>query len=250
MFLRFHSNEWPGSVVIMTGPPADPAADLVAVDQATARLLATLDTLDATAVAAPSQLPGWTRGHVLTHVARNADALVNVLTGRPMYHSEAAREADIERGAGRPLATQRDDVRDSAARLAETAVRLTPEQWQTTVTMRHGVTARAARIPFHRWLEVELHHVDLGAGRTVDDLPGAFVDRAMEYLAWRFDDRTDVPAVELRAEDGRTWRTGRRGDPPVVVAGAPAALVGWLSGRTAGSGLSTSGGTLPGLPPL
>jgi DNA-binding CsgD family transcriptional regulator len=28
----------------------------------------------------PSLLPGWTRGHVLTHVARNADALTNLLS--------------------------------------------------------------------------------------------------------------------------------------------------------------------------
>ena len=29
---------------------------------------------------APSALPGWTRAHVLTHLARNADAMVNLLT--------------------------------------------------------------------------------------------------------------------------------------------------------------------------
>ncbi|MEV0474381.1 maleylpyruvate isomerase N-terminal domain-containing protein, partial [Streptomyces prunicolor] len=28
-------------------------------------------------VAEPSRLPGWSRGHVLAHLARNADALVN-----------------------------------------------------------------------------------------------------------------------------------------------------------------------------
>ena len=28
----------------------------------------------------PSLLPGWSRGHVLTHLARNADAMVNLLT--------------------------------------------------------------------------------------------------------------------------------------------------------------------------
>jgi maleylpyruvate isomerase len=37
--------------------------------------------------AAPSALPGWSRAHVLTHVARNADAMINLLTwartGRP-----------------------------------------------------------------------------------------------------------------------------------------------------------------------
>ena len=29
----------------------------------------------------PSLLPGWTRGHVLNHLARNADAMVRTLSG-------------------------------------------------------------------------------------------------------------------------------------------------------------------------
>lgn len=232
--------------MIMTGP----VSDLAALEQATDRLLDTVDTLDEAAVAEPSALPGWTRGHVLTHLARNADALVNVLQGRPMYPSDAARDGDIDAGAGRPLADQRRDVRASADRLAATAAGLTAEQWQTTVTLRHGVTDRAESVPFRRWLEVELHHVDLATGRTVHDLPGAFVDRALEYLTRRFADRAEVPAVELRGEDGRSWHTGGSGGPRVVVAGPPAALVGWLSGRTSGSGLTTSGGALPVLPPL
>ena len=36
--------------------------------------------LDPGQVAGPSRLPGWSRGHVLSHLARNADALVNLLT--------------------------------------------------------------------------------------------------------------------------------------------------------------------------
>ena len=32
------------------------------------------------AFAKPSSLPDWTRAHVLTHVARNADAMVNLVT--------------------------------------------------------------------------------------------------------------------------------------------------------------------------
>ena len=44
-------------------------------------------------------LPGWTVGHVLTHVARNADAYTNLLTWArtgvetPAYASPEAREA-------------------------------------------------------------------------------------------------------------------------------------------------------------
>ena len=58
---------------------ADPLVLLDDVERATSRLLATAGSLDADP-SAPSLLPGWTRGHVLTHVARNADSLVNLLT--------------------------------------------------------------------------------------------------------------------------------------------------------------------------
>ncbi|ONK15161.1 maleylpyruvate isomerase family mycothiol-dependent enzyme [Streptomyces sp. MP131-18] len=235
----------------MTGP----AADLATLQDATDQFLAALEALDDGDVAAPSHLPGWTRGHVLAHLARNADALDNVLHGRPMYASEAARNGDIERDAHRPAAVHRADVRDSAARLARTAARLTGTDWQVTVTLRNGVTDSLDSIPFRRLTEIELHHIDLGIGRTVADLPGAFLDRSLDSLARRFAGHPALPPLELRAEDGRHWRTGGEsgeddgnGDRQVV-AGTPASLVGWLTGRTSGSGLTTAG-SLPAPPPL
>ena len=57
--------------------------------------------------ALPSLLPGWTRGHVLTHIARNADSFVRVLEaarrGEVVTQYEGGvdgRNADIEAGAG------------------------------------------------------------------------------------------------------------------------------------------------------
>ena len=80
-------------------------ADLLALDEATSRLVRTADALTDAEAAGPSLLPGWTRGHVLTHLARNADALVGLVDGAltgvaaPMYPSVEARAADIEAGA-------------------------------------------------------------------------------------------------------------------------------------------------------
>ena len=79
----------------MSGDPTARMADLQrALDEmaeATDRLLAGLDRLTERDVRGPSLLPGWTRAHVLTHLARNADGLAvlahNARTGedRPMY---------------------------------------------------------------------------------------------------------------------------------------------------------------------
>ena len=74
---------------------------LAAVDYATTRLYEIVEQMDDVAVRRPSLLSGWTRGHVLTHLARNADALVNLLTWaktgveHQTYTSGSDRNADI-----------------------------------------------------------------------------------------------------------------------------------------------------------
>src|SRR6266704_5264440 len=94
---------------------------------ATERLLGSAAALSDTQAREPSLLPGWTRGHVLTHIARNADGMVNLLhwartgTQTPMYASPESRAADIEAGAGaargRP-GRRRARVRGRAAAMA------------------------------------------------------------------------------------------------------------------------------------
>ncbi|AZQ71077.1 maleylpyruvate isomerase family mycothiol-dependent enzyme [Streptomyces luteoverticillatus] len=226
----------------------DHVHDLNAVREATDRLLTAAGTLDNAAVAQASRLPGWTRGHVLAHLARNADALVNVLEGRPMYASAEARDADIDNGAPRELTAQLDDLRSAAARFLDTAH--TPADWNRTVTLRNGVTDAAANIPFRRLIEVELHHVDLGIGYELEDLPAGFTTREIAFLADRFSGNADVPALRLVSTDGGTWTSGRAEGEPLTVTGTAPALLGWLAGRRDGAQLETGGAPLPVLPAL
>ncbi|MFB8179794.1 maleylpyruvate isomerase family mycothiol-dependent enzyme [Streptomyces sp. NPDC055966] len=226
----------------------DHAHDLACVRDATERLLTAVAKLDNASLAEPSRLPGWSRGHVLAHLSRNTDALVNVLEGRPMYASAEVRDADIERDAPRPLDVQLTDLRESAARLQ--ALGDAPADWSRTVELRNGVTDSASRVPFRRWAEVELHHVDLGIGYELEDLPAEFTEREIDFLARRFAGHKEVPSTSLSAGDGRNWTTGGGADgAPVAAHGTPADLLGWLAGRRDGSGLTTDG-TLPKLPPL
>ena len=82
---------------------------LEGLTKATARLIGDVGRLADADVREPSLLPGWTRGHVLTHLARNAQGGARLLgwawTGIPSYEypSVAARAAAIERGRGGPL---------------------------------------------------------------------------------------------------------------------------------------------------
>ncbi|MEU3755658.1 maleylpyruvate isomerase family mycothiol-dependent enzyme [Streptomyces olivoreticuli] len=227
----------------------DHVHDLASVREATDRLLSAVAKLDNGAVAEASRLPGWTRGHLFAHLARNADALANVLDGLPMYESAEAREAGIESGAPRPLDVQLADLRESADRFLETAG--ADADWTRTVTLRNGVTDAAARVPFRRLIEVELHHVDLNVGYELEDLPEEFTGRQIAYLAERFSGAAGLPPVTLTATDGRQWHTGGPEGPAVAVTGTAPALLGWLAGRgDKGAGLDTGGAPLPALPPL
>ncbi|KOU44080.1 mycothiol maleylpyruvate isomerase [Streptomyces sp. WM4235] len=230
----------------------DHVHDLRSLREATDRLLTAAAKLDNAALAEESLLPGWTRGHVLAHLARNADALVNVVEGRPMYVSGTARDADIERDAGRPLVEQLEDLRHSADRY-EAATEL-PQDWSRTVELRNGVTDSAARIPFRRLVEVELHHVDLGIGYGLADLPDGFTAREIEFLTDRWSGRQEVPPVTLVLGSGgpdRTWHIAGGEGAPVTVSGTGAELLGWLAGRgDLGAHLTVDGGSLPALPPL
>src|SRR5262245_29394288 len=89
-----------------------------------ARLLETVPTVTEEAARRPSQLPGWTVGHVLTHLARNADSHVRMLdaAARGEVADQYAgggdqRAADIEAGAGRPAHELAEDVRRTVAGL-------------------------------------------------------------------------------------------------------------------------------------
>ncbi|PBC81781.1 MULTISPECIES: maleylpyruvate isomerase family mycothiol-dependent enzyme [unclassified Streptomyces] len=247
----------------MTLTPPDFPHDVAAVREATDRLLVSVSTLDDAAIGEPSLLPGWTRGHVLAHLARNADALGNLLTWArtdvptPMYAGPEARAADIERGADRPLAAHLDDLRESAARFDKAMDALPRDRRAYQVEMRNNVVERADRLPLRRLAELELHHVDLGVGHTLDQLSPDFVERQLAFLATvKFAGHPELPPLELRSDDGRRWHTGRlatgpgAGDRPVVVTGSAVALVGWLTGRGESGKLDSHGSVLPVVPPL
>lgn len=221
------------------------------VDDATARLLRTVAGFDAADVAAASLLPGWTRGHVLTHLARNADAFVNLLTAArtgepiPMYASADARTADIEAGAGRPLAALLDDLRRSSERFAEAVDAMPVEAWAATVETRRGPWP-AATLVWGRLREIEVHHVDLTAGYRPADWPEAFGQRLLHEVATGLADRPDAPAMVLRIDGVRHELVV--GDPegtPTITGPAPE-LAAWLIGRSAGEVLTvTPDGPLP-----
>lgn len=221
----------------------DPLLLMVEVDRATDRLLRTATTLDETGVSGPSLLPGWTRGHVLAHLARNADSYVNLLTAArtgehlPQYTSRAARDADIERGARRTSAVHQVDLRESAARFADAADAMPAEAWAAAVESSRGRRAAAALV-WGRLREVEVHHVDLAAGYAPADWPEAFSQRLLHELVADLNERPDVPALVLSpTETARELILGKPAGT-TTVSGPAHELAGWLSGRAGGDRLT------------
>jgi maleylpyruvate isomerase len=150
------------------------------IDFATQRLTSTVIRLSADDVRRPSLLPGWSRGHVLAHLARGADAMRNLLawawTGAqtPAYASEAARQEDIALGAGRGVAELLADLVDSSVAFRSWALALPDRAWRVPVRVLAGPEFPAAQLLIRRLVEVELHHADLAAGYGPDSWPASF----------------------------------------------------------------------------
>jgi maleylpyruvate isomerase len=229
-----------------------PDAGLSEINAATERLMTTVRGFTDDDIAAPSLLPGWTRGHVLTHIARNADGLRNLLTWAatgvetPQYASSEQRNADIEAGARRSAAEQLADLQTSAVLFAEAVYAVPANRWHVIVRWLAGNERPARAILSARLREVEIHHVDLGADYTQADWPPDFADRLLDRIVPVFAQRDMEPVTLTSTDTGRTWHIGLGG---VRASGATADLAAWLIGRADGHTLSVEGGSLPKPPP-
>lgn len=221
-------------------------------ERGTALFLDTLDRVPDAGLAAASALPGWTRAHVVAHVAANAEALGNLVhwarTGEPtpMYSSPEQRAADIENGARRPAAELRAWVRRASAALADGMATLTDDQWRRQVRTAQGRTVPATEVPWLRSREVLIHAVDLRAGVAFADLPEDFLAALLDDIAARRS-ATPGPALRPTAPDGRAWTITGDGDP-VTVRGPLAELAAYLAGRAYRDLTVAGGGPIPDLP--
>jgi maleylpyruvate isomerase len=195
----------------------DPDESVERLRHAQDRLLERLADLTDEIARRPSLLPDWSVGHVLTHVARNADSVVRRLEGAARDEvvdqypgGLAGRTADIEAGAGRSAVDLLADVRITGRAVEAAATKLPAEAWQRLSRSVGGGLLPAEAVLRSRLREVEIHHVDLGLGYRPQDWPDEFVAETLTRELARLPVRTD-----------------------------PAQLLGWLTGR----------GPVPDLPP-
>jgi maleylpyruvate isomerase len=167
------------------------------------RFLSTTRALADDDVRCACALPGWTRAHLLSHVAQAADSRTRLLlaaqaglTGE-QYPSEQARDEAIEAGARRPAEIIRADAARAVAECL-TAMRLHPAGlWDAPALWLRGGRRPVRGVVASLRSELEYHHVDLAAGYAPDDWPAEFVATELRRVTALMDHRADAPSMTL-----------------------------------------------------
>jgi maleylpyruvate isomerase len=175
------------------------------------RLLTTAARLNEDQLRAPSRLTGWSRAHVLAHLARNADSHAWLFVGaeigesRRQYPEAGMRERDIESRSGLDRETLLEDLARSCRNLESAWKRLEEERWDFLADVSPGPRTMA-EILFRRLREVEVHLVDLDASYEASDWPEAYVEGELQRALHKLPRRADhAELVE--------WLIGRRSAP-------------------------------------
>src|SRR5262252_2614142 len=194
-------------------PPAPHSVDLTIsrIAEADGRLIASASALTDDQLRVPSLLPGWSRGHVLSHIARNADGLANLLTWArtgvetPQYESFEVRNAQIEDGSGRPGSEIIPDLSRSAENFISQAREMPDECWMAEVRGMRGPPHPGWYTLHRRLSEIEIHHIDLAAGYASADWPTWFVEEMLYDATGRLRGNAEAPSAVLTDSD-----TGRQ----------------------------------------
>jgi maleylpyruvate isomerase len=222
-------------------------AHLAELTSATHRLVRTVDAMPEQSYAEPSPLPGWSRGHVVAHLALNAEGLAGALRGLtegrsvPMYASQEARDDDIATLAGCEPTAVRGRLLGAVTDFVD-AVAAVPEEMANTMIDRTpgGRRFLARDVPLMRHREVEIHHADLGLDYSHADWPAEFCVRLIDSAVRRpYPDPLALHATDL----DRTWYVHEGGGP--TVSGTACDLGWWLTGRGSGAGLTCDDGPVP-----
>lgn len=200
---------------------------------------------------APSLLPGWSRAHVATHLARDADLLRELtrasLEGRePQLLDAGARFTALEQGADRDGLALQIDLDTSAGRLGQTWDDVV--DWQRPIHFEGGLSPLAL-LPLVRLHEICLHQLDLDRGFEVDQLDRTV---SMWLLAWVVRRRRATwrgPTILLHQDSGETTTVGDDSVDQRIgpVSASDARLWAWLSGRLSAAAVSGAAGYQPAL---
>lgn len=216
------------------------ASDIKAARATHECLITTLRELTDSTVRQASLLPGWTVGHVLTHLARQADGNIRIFEAAErgevaeQYPGGAVvRNADIDAGGGRPTGELVRDVVESCRRLEAAWGAAGEIAWESGTGDALIGPIPVADLVWIRRREVEIHHADLGLAYGFDDWPDDFVDQEFDRLIVDLPDRlaTGVVVRLHETDTGITWVVPQGGKHPTSVSAGRRRMLAWLFGR-------------------
>lgn len=186
-------------------------------------LLEAVDALDELSFAAPSTLPGWSRAHVVAHLALNARSHVGLFAAAArgdvaeQYRGGApARAAAIDEWSAHSPDQLKKDLRRAVYELEGAWAGANAEAWQGTGLSPSGLVIAISDLPFLRWRETLVHTVDLDIGIGFDAWPALWVRLELDRqrMAWAASHPmglTQLPAAANALDDRSrlAWLLGR-----------------------------------------
>lgn len=184
----------------------------------------------------PTLLEGWSRSHIVAHVAYNAAALCNLMhwaeTGEetPMYNSPQARNEEIEYGATLLPDALRNLNDHTVARLDVAWREASDHAWTAQVKTVQGRTVPASETLWMRTREVWIHAVDLDVRAQFSDIPEVILSTLLEEIPgkWRAGGLGE-DLVLVATDTGQ--RVAVSDSATTEVRGPLAGLVRWAAGR-------------------
>jgi maleylpyruvate isomerase len=226
-------------------------SDIGAMQRESGMAMATIASLTDEELTTPTRCQGWTRAHVIAHLALDAAALANLATWAatgqetPDYESLEKRNAAIDTAAAQSAAELTTALGRANARLLEAFQALKNGVKVNTVPTLISGEIDVFSLPAQRTTELIVHHNDLDTTWEWHEAdPDALVD-AIEACVHRLQANPDAPGLRILAREGEEWTVGNGSSR---IEGYYETLLPFLARAQVEEGLRHEG-ELPNLPP-
>ncbi|MCV2394018.1 maleylpyruvate isomerase family mycothiol-dependent enzyme [Actinotalea sp. M2MS4P-6] len=213
--------------------PTEASAAIESIERTHERVRTTIEGLTDDDVRAASRLPGWTRGHVLAHLAgfgaaaerQVLRALEGADPGEFYDGGRPGRDAAIEAGASAGAAEHVTRVEAAMDRMEGLLDLLDEDVLRRRTAFKDGLPVEAVVLAWWREFSIHLTDLDLGAEHTL--WGPELREHLVAFLSPRVPDGTQLDLEPTDVDEPRRLGQGR----VLRVRGAANDLVAWLAGR-------------------
>lgn len=190
-----------------------------------------LTKLDDSSVAQASELPGWSRGHVLAHIAGIARAMARQLDyahrGETIELYDGGmdgRNKAIELAAGHSLEQHTESVEAALTAVLAAFDALSPDDWQARIAYRDGTVLDGG---LALWRELTIHASDLGLGFGPETWSRPFCEHLIGFLTARVPGQYKL----VLQPTGLPQLSIGNGGTSIAITGMLTDIAAWLAGR-------------------